>query len=533
VAQSRRSNPVNKVVGFADTLLHPSSFFLHPSSFIHKVKMLKAKIILTVVKYALWVALIGVGVWFLSSSIGGNSITYTSLESFLRAIGACSGDDCNVASVNGCFLCPYIEKLFYTIGVAALAFWNAIIKYIWVLLAIGFAIFLFYQTFKHIQEQNKENSEMSDKDRDFDFKKWFDPVWKKALRILVVGAIIGVGGYGGATTLRIVTNVTIMPVMYVGSQLAMAATGVNDSSTCGSGTISEDDENNIMGPALQPFMCVVGNLNTMILAGAAGGFSLMNYAYLDLGGGTWTWISGLALVIMFLIIGFNIFFKILSVVFQLLFLIIFLPLIIAAWAFEEWKIFSGFLPNAISMLAKCAIRVIAITLQILVMYAIVLFAADEYFPGPRDNYSAILPPGIAFNMQTNANLPQISVENASVMEVFANCEKIGTDNGAHDMDKDKFKACWDIERARVEQVYPGAFDFMDNGWEFFLLMLGLFLVYFYVISKKIDDLLGGTDQLGVGNDPFEFGKYVQDFGKTLWAGPQKLLGAIGKSLGVK
>jgi hypothetical protein len=492
--------------------------------------MLKAKIIITIIKILLWMALIGTGIWFLSSSIGGNSITYTSLDSFLKAIGACKDDVCDVASANGCFLCPYIEKLFWTIGEAAFAFWTAIIKYIWVLLAIGFAIFLFYQTFKHIQEQNKENAAMSDKDRDFDFKKWFDPVWKKALRILVVGAIIGIGGYFGTTTLRVVADVTITPVMYVGSQLAMAATGVNDSSKCGSGEITENSENsNIMGPALQPFMCVVGNLNTIILGGAAGGFSLMNYAYLDLGGGTWTWIAGLALVIMFLIIGFNIFFKILSVVFQLVFLIIFLPLIIAAWAFEEWKIFSGFLPNAIGMLAKCAVRVIAITLQILVTYAIVLFAADEYFPGPRDNYSAILPAGIALNMGTsaNSNLPPVSAQNMSVMDVFSKCEKMGTGFGAHDMDKDKFKSCWIIERARVEQIYPGAFDFMDQGLEFFFLMLGLFLVYYYVIAKKIDELLGGTD----GKDPFEYGKYLKDFGKMLWGGPQKLLGSVGKLFG--
>ena len=38
-------------------------------------------------------------------------------------------------------------------------------------------------------------------------------------------------------------------------------------------------------------MCVVGNLNTVMLAGAGGGFALMNYAWLELNdntGGTFT-----------------------------------------------------------------------------------------------------------------------------------------------------------------------------------------------------------------------------------------------------
>ena len=58
-----------------------------------------------------------------------------------------------------------------------------------------------------------------------------------------------------------------------------------------------------------------------MLAGAGGGFSLMNYAWMGMGGGAITWVAGLALVIMFLIIGFNLFFQVLSVVMKLIFLI--------------------------------------------------------------------------------------------------------------------------------------------------------------------------------------------------------------------
>ena len=47
-----------------------------------------------------------------------------------------------------------------------------------------------------------------------------------------------------------------------------------------------------------------------MLAGAAGGFAMMNYAWLDMGGGAFTWLAGLSLVLMFLIIGFDLFFQI-------------------------------------------------------------------------------------------------------------------------------------------------------------------------------------------------------------------------------
>ena len=256
----------------------------------------------------------------------------------------------------------------------------------------------------------------------------------------------------------------------------------------------------------------------------------MNFAWMGMGGGMLTWLAGIALVIIFLIIGFNIFFKILSVIFQLVFLILFLPLFLAAWAFEDekWKLLDGVVSGAIGILAKSAVRIVSITLQILVVYAMVLFAADEYFPPPGgDNYSAIMPAGLALNMDVNKT--QMTPTAASVMDVFKKCEGVGTENGTQPMDKDKFVSCFKIERAAVEQVHPGAFDFMNNGWEFLLLMLGIALVYFYVVQDKIEEILGGKGMLGTGDSEFEFGKYVKEFGQSLWRGPQQLLDNIGKA----
>ncbi|MCL1902441.1 MAG: hypothetical protein FWG18_02315, partial [Alphaproteobacteria bacterium] len=114
------------------------------------------------------------------------------------------------------------------------------------------------------------------------------------------------------------------------------------------------------------------------------------------------------------------------------------------------------------------------------------------------------------------------------MAVFAKCEQMGT--AAGEMDKEAFRSCFIIERARVEQVYPGAFDFMKNGWEFFLMMLGLFLIYYYVIRDKVDEILGGKDNLETDDKKdFEFGKYVKEFGEQLWKTPQELMDKVAKS----
>ena len=99
--------------------------------------------------------------------------------------------------------------------------------------------------------------------------------------------------------------------MYVCSELVMIASGVASAAQCGAlETHNTGDSADILNPIMQPFMCVMGNINSVMLAGAAGGFALMNYAWLDLGGGAFTWLAGLVLVLMFMIIGFDLFFMV-------------------------------------------------------------------------------------------------------------------------------------------------------------------------------------------------------------------------------
>lgn len=481
---------------------------------------MKAKLIMIAIQIAMALIAIGVGIWYLTSAISGDAITYTSMDGFLNAIGAGDGD---IASANGCFLCKYIEDLFVVIGNAAEMFWTAMVDNIWILLAIGFGLFLFVHTGQYIFNAAKETAKLDEKEKKLELAGWFDKVWRQGARVLIVGALMGALGMGGTAALRTVANITITPVLFVGAELSMAASGVSDAAQCGA-IDAANASDNVLAPILQPFMCVMGNINSVMLAGAAGGFSLMNYAWLDLGGGVFTWLAGLTLVLMFLIIGFDLVFQVLSVIFKLVFYIIFLPLILGAAAFEQtWSLASGVVKNAINKLVESAVQIISITLKVILTYAIVAYAADAYFPGPVDGYSAILPPMMGRTVENP------DAQTMSIINVFSTCEQVAIADG--EMDADKFRDCFTAQRATIEREYPGAFDFMRDGWDFLLMMILLFALYFWAIKPKVSAIFG-LDKAGK-DEQFDFGTWAKDLGKKIWNTPKQIFGIISNAVGKK
>ena len=112
------------------------------------------------------------------------------------------------------------------------------------------------------------------------------------------------------------------------------------------------------------------------------------------------------------------------------------------------------------------------------------------------------------------------------MAVFSNCEKVALVDG--ELDKETFKNCFTAQRAAVERKYPGAFDFMANGFEFLLLMMGIFFLYFYAVKPKIDGMLGGDPK-----EEFDYGAWVKDLGKSIWNIPTKIGETVEKATGKK
>ncbi|MBO4745973.1 MAG: hypothetical protein J5613_02805 [Alphaproteobacteria bacterium] len=473
---------------------------------------MKRLLLLYLVRVVFIAIALGVGIWYLSSSIGGSTLSYTSMDTFLTAIGAPDG---NIANANGCFLCTYINDLFIVLGRAAENFWTAMLDNLWILMALGFGIFLIVHTIKFFMKSITEAAKLDTSEKKFVFNDWFDPAWRLGVRIMIVGAIIGAFGMGGISAIKTLSSITIEPVMYVGSQLSMAATGVLDYAEC---IPSALPQTNPMSTLANSFMCIVANVNTVMLAGAAGGFSLMNYAWLGLGGGILTWIAGLLTVIMFLVVGFDLFFDLLSVIFKLIFVIIFLPFFVAANAFEKtWKMASGVLTRALDMLIGAAVKVIAISLKVVILYAIVSFSGREIFPG-----SGIFPPLLKNSPETEQSI--------AVHNVFAICEAQATQNG--EVDKDLFTECFNAQKVSVEQHYPHAFDFLHDGWGFLILMIGIYCLYMYVLSPKVDKLIAAaptitvfkkTGEDGGGGGLDDFGGEMRKFGKLAWNKPKDWL----------
>ena len=167
--------------------------------------------------------------------------------------------------------------------------------------------------------------------------------------------------------------------------------------------------------------------------------------------------------------------------------------------------------NAIKTLIQSAITILKISLKITIIYGVVFLAADLTYPGPEDGFTTILPPLFGQADKKNAD-----AKTMSVMNVFSTCEKVSLIDG--EMDKDKFVTCFKTQRSMVEASYPGAFDFMDDGFDFLMFMIGIFFLYFWVISPKVDKVLGTGK---IDKETFDYGQWVKDFGKATYNAPVK------------
>jgi hypothetical protein len=54
-------------------------------------------------------------------------------------------------------------------------------------------------------------------------------------------------------------------------------------------------------------------------------------------------------------------------------------------------------------------------------------------------------------------------------------------------------------------------------------MIGVWFLYFWVVSPKVDNLLQMNKE---GKEKFDYGKWVKDFGKTVYDAPGKIFNAV-------
>ena len=127
----------------------------------------------------------------------------------------------------------------------------------------------------------------------------------------------------------------------------------------------------------------------------------------------------------------------------------------------------------------------------------------------------------------NQSVQNPDAQTLSVINTFSECEHVALVNG--EMDGDKFKNCFTAHRAAVERKYPGAFDFMHDGWGFMMMMIGLFALYYWVVSPKIDTIISADK----GGESFDFGANVKQLGKNIWNVPVQITEKITSAMGKK
>ncbi len=476
------------------------------------------KLILLIIKVVLWIIALGIGFFYMYSTLDGASIPYTSLTDFLTATGACSnGENCDISGT-ACFLCPYIENLLYLISNASVGLYGIILNHTWILLVFGFALYILFETYKTIKTKIEEATKLDEAEQKLDFKTYFEPIKKQGVRLLIVGALLGAFTINKTSAMSTMSKIVIEPVLSIGNYVAMKITNIppeycptpqNEEEIPipkfmkDNNLVINQDANILTSSLMNPFLCSIGNVNTILLAGASGGFTLMNLGWWD--GSIFVWIAGFSMIFLFMVIGFNLIFDFMNIVLSLSFLIIFMPLIIASYAFKI-PLFSNVGPTSVGILINAAANTILIALKVAILYVIILFPADKYFPGPLDGYTAVFPPEIAgFSLSETAsnNLDKTTqTERPQIAEVLQKCSEVSKQSDGK-MNKDTFKNCY--QEAKTH--YPDAFTWLDNSIDFFLMMIGVLVIYWTLIRKKIDEILGNKKSI------FNFGDTVYDAGK--------------------
>ena len=111
------------------------------------------------------------------------------------------------------------------------------------------------------------------------------------------------------------------------------------------------------------------------------------------------------------------------------------------------------------------------------------------------------------------------------MNAFSTCEHEAMVDG--EMNKDIFVSCFKAQRVQVESMYPHAFDFMDDGFSFLLFMFGVYFLYSWVVSPKIDKLIGTVKP---DKEEFNYAEWVKNFGKTAYNAPVNTVMKISEKI---
>ncbi|MDR2685445.1 MAG: hypothetical protein LBB23_01575 [Rickettsiales bacterium] len=315
-------------------------------------------------------------------------------------------------SQTACIFCPHIRQLVGAMDNAALSVYEVFVNHIWVMMLLGFGVFATITAFQLLKKSADQTAQIEDLgERTFDFTKWIDTLWRQGVRIVIVGVILGAIGSLGSTMPRIATEITLKPILSMGTYISLGIAGLPDSLCPNSLSLSENSKvpfagegvprsggvvvNNspasagqgggITESATEPLLCFSNIITTITLAGAAKGFDTMNNAGINK---PILWFFGLALAVFFALYGVKLFFELMNILFTILFFIMFLPVIIAGYAFDNvWPVAKNITSNALSQTLGLAVAMVSLALKLSVFYYMIMFAVNNH---PSSPFAALL-----------------------------------------------------------------------------------------------------------------------------------------------
>lgn len=253
-------------------------------------------------------------------------------------------------------------------------------------------------------------------DPSFNPKSFYEDIIKQIIKVMLVLSALTV--VRSADVMKYV----VMPIMSVGTGTASM---MMNSDVCSKMTdlknlqYSKGGEKIYEDEVSKELFCYIASFDAMMLSGVSAGKTLvLTSSFLTPG-----WFLGAIFTVLMFFLYITIPFQLIDIVFDIGLILIFLPFMILAYAYEN--IFQNKFPNkAIGMLKEISLKLIIFSISLTMMYLSLFKMADYYFPKPADNFSVIFPNYFVFKGDENgANFRGNSEMEREAVSFFKDCLK--------------------------------------------------------------------------------------------------------------
>ena len=317
-----------------------------------------------------------------------------------------------------CLSCRVFANIFDMMNMVGLKMFEFLHETAWVLLVMGFALWLLVKVFKEFVWEGSD-----------DIKGLVESVFKRALWIGVIAAAIGFMGPGKIQGIaKLVLENTAGPLISMGTGVGSAVFGdvkIEDgvkklvgSPVCAamdfeSKSMQSEVDGLIPADIKKDFVCLVNTINVAFQSGVTAGWNMVRL------GGNWRnsamileALGGLIIAVIFFVLMVFFPFKLLDIVFTIGILLAFAPITIACYAYDETKEFAK---KTIDSLVGIMFKLVMFCIFVGILYASFIYIGDLHYPGPLDGFTFLFPGFIYKSMGAGRPMDQ------NMLEAFNDC----------------------------------------------------------------------------------------------------------------